>query len=103
MNISQNSNKANTNSNDNSRFNNYNTKFNEKIKNLYSNAYEGKIFKGKIITFKQNKISYKEKINYDIFFTKNLNENFCSLSNNKSSSFIRSKNIIIILKYNKIK
>ncbi len=65
--------------------------YKEKLKNLYLNAYDGKIFKGKFITFKQNKITYKKNINYDIFFTKNTNESYCSLKDNKSSSFLRSK------------
>ena len=67
-----------------------NESLSDKIKNLYSNAYEGKIFRGKIITFKQNKITYKQNTYYDVFFTKNHNESFCSVTDKKSSSYLRS-------------
>lgn len=70
-----------------------NNKFEEFLKiktEKYSNAYDGKIFKGKVIIYKPPYVHYKENIYYDIFFTKQTNPYYCNLNEKRSGIYVSS-------------
>ncbi len=59
-------------------------------KEKYSNAYDGKIFKGKVIIYKPPHVYFKENVYYDIFFTKHTNPSYCNLNDKRSRIYVSS-------------
>lgn len=57
---------------------------------LYSNSYNNKVFRGKVITIKPPYVIFNENTYYDIFFTKTENPNYCNLNSKKSGIFAQS-------------